>query len=205
MNNDTTTTVTGTDADGTDQSGTVARWMNRADRRARVTLGDGSTVTLSHCTNPDGSDLFPTDDGTGDGIIHTGNVADAVADAVADDQGDTVREYRTLTAPDGSQTVVYTNGRTLHIAAPTALTHQGVAVSESFGRRGTQSPGRVTCDGSDIACQGIVCQGQTQAANKFPTVSGSNPRVRLNVCRSCNSARLAGSGQSARDRTQMAN
>ena len=197
-------TVTGTDADGNAQTGTITRVASHAAARCRVNLPDGTNVTLTGCV----SDADVADaDAARDAAMATDAVTDAVADAVATADPDApVRERQVIRNADGSQVIVYTNGRTLFIAAKTDLTHQGVTVAESFGRRGAQGAVWHDADGSDHLCIGIICRGQVMVgATSFPTVSGSASRNadgmpdRQSECRGCASARRAGSGLARRN------
>jgi len=202
-------TVQGETADGAEATGTVARVMSRDTATCRVTLSDGTTVTLTGCV-------------TADTVIvtrHTVDTADAGTLAV----GDTLADGYTVDMidPDGTVSLTGPHGRPVRMARPDGVTLAGCAVVDSYGAANVQG-GRVArtygADGAETTGQAMgPCTGWDGAGcaygcdasvklSDFATTAASATAptgTRLRMCRTCNSDRLAAAKGAKRTRGAM--
>lgn len=202
-------TVQGETTDGAEATGTVARVMSRDTGRCRVTLSDGTTVTLAGCV-------------TADTVVvtrHTVDTADAGTLAV----GDTLADGYTVDTIDVDGTVSLTgpHGRPVRMARPDGQTLAGCAVVDSYGANGVQGdrvPRMYGADGAETTGQamgpctgwdGAGCAYGCDASTKLSdfattTASATAPTgTRLRMCRTCNSDRLAAAKGAKRTRGAM--
>ena len=119
----------------------------------------------------------------------------------------------TETMDDGSRILTNPFGRTVFVDASDRVAVNGIVTGDSFLTRGVQGDrtiARTAVDGSPwvLGCTEdttgtATCQvcAETTSVRRFPT----DGRNRIAVHRACNSARLAGTGNSSRGRGNMAN